>query len=71
MKWSPRADMVDSCWAESREETGGMMGKRRGNTVEGYTGTAAVAAVGGLLTSSEAAVIRTAVVAAVVVGRCG
>ena len=70
MKWSPRADMVDSCWAESREGTEGRMGARRGNTAEGYTGTAAVAAVGGLLTSSEAAVMRTAVVA-VVVGRCG
>ena len=63
------ADMASSCWAESREGTGEMVKVRRGNTAEDYTATAAVAAVGALLTSSGAAVMST--VAVVVVGRCG
>ena len=73
MKWSPRADRVDSCWVERREGTAGLMGARRENTEAGYTGTAAVAAVEGQLTSSVAALMRTAVdvVVVVVVGRCG
>ena len=73
MKWSPRADRVDSCWVERREGTAGLMGARRENTEAGYTGTAAVAAVVAPLTSSVAAVRRTAVAVAVavVVGRCG
>ena len=63
------ADMASSCWVESREETGEMVKARRGNTAENCISTAAVAAVGALLTSSGAAVMST--VAVVVVGRCG
>ena len=70
MRRSQMADMASSCWVESREGTGEMVKVRRGNTAEDCTATAAVAAVGALLTSSEAAVMRTAVAVAVVVGRC-
>ena len=61
------ADMVSSCWVESREGTGERVEARRGNTAEDCTATAAVAAVGALLISSWAAGMSNAVV----VGRCG
>ena len=64
MKWTRRADTVDSRWAET--------GLRKGNTAV-CTDTAAVAvaaAVGGPLKGSEAAEESTAVGVAVV-GRCG
>ena len=63
------ADMVSSCWVESREGTGERVEVRRGKTAEDCTATAAVAAVVALLISSGAAVMSNAVV--VVVGRCG
>ena len=62
------ADMASSCWVESREGTGERVRVRRGKTAEDCTATAAVAAVGALLTSSWAAVMSTAVA---VVDRCG
>ena len=63
------ADMVSSCWVESREGTGERVEVRRGKTAEDCTATAAVAAVGALLVSSGAAVVSNVAVA--VVGRCG
>ena len=71
MKWTRRADTVDSRWAENRAEKG-ETGLSRGNTaVCTDTAAAAVAvAVGGPLRDSEAAEESTAVVV-VVVGRCG
>ena len=71
MKWTRRADTVDSRWAENRAEKG-ETGLSRGNTAV-CTDTAAVAvaaAVGGPLKGSEAAEESTAVGVAVV-GRCG